>query len=927
VFRKSSLTAAVVATLFVLTHTPLSAQWWDLSAQWWDPLYQLNAKSTELLNGGRRDESRDSARQAYEIAIKRPQIDKNVATAISNWSGVMFYQLRFDEASKLGKQALEMFETLRDAEGIATTQGNLADTYRIQGRYSDAEEYYTKSIGIYKSGKVNDNASFALRLHMFGNLRLAQARYKEATDLITRAVELAKITRDSNQIAGALLDLAFTFLATNDYKEADKLFNRALPMFQGPIRDEYLAVAYNNMAEMYMAQGFLSKAQPLLERAGSLRETQPSQRPFRAAVLINLALLYTRQNRYTEAKPFFERALALLEQSLPNDHPKLAGARFQFGSVYLSQGRYAEAERLLQQALSSSEKKLGPGHPQVSPVQNALASTYFYQNRLEESLALVRLTMAQGRADKNISFAVLTEARTRALITDRQALSDSLLILQSAPSSAVALAVERLSIRLAANTGELADLVRKDQQLAAESDHLDNLLIDAVSRPVDQQSPDGESYIRNRITGVKDERARLFALFEKRFPDYAALSNPHPMTVDEIQSYLDTDEALIVFDFAYKSYAWIFTNTFSDWVALRISSGELESQVKDLRSSLTFDEEKPFDTGLAAKIYDETISGFSGILKSKTRISIVANGAFTSLPPQLLISKDPTGKTLGQVSWLIQSHAITVLPSIPTLRILREAKRPSADKTMIAFANPIFQRKRDAKPAAVRAVTTVFRGGQVDPSRLAAALPQLPSTDEEVKEIARILNVPRSDLKLGEAASEATVKRSKLSDYKIVYFATHGLISGEVQQFLRTKAEPALALTIPRTSSDFDDGLLTSSEIAELNLNSDWIILAACNTAAEGKPGAEALSGLARSFFYAGARSLVVSHWRVESGPTVRLMVGMFQALSDDPTLSHAEAQRQSILKWLDNGSARDSDLHPRMWAPFIVVGEPRKHM
>src|SRR5262249_26367702 len=97
----------------------------------------------------------------------------------------------------------------------------------------------------------------------------------------------------------------------------------------------------------------------------------------------------------------------------------------------------------------------------------------------------------------------------------------------------------------------------------------------------------------------------------------------------------------------------------------------------------------------------------------------------------------------------------------------------------------------------------------------------------------------------------------------------------------------------------------------------------ACNTAAEGKPGAEALSGLARAFFYAGAKSLVVSHWNVSTGPTVRLMVGMIQAISNNAKLSHGEALREATLTFLQN--ARDEELHPRMWAPFVVVGEPAK--
>ncbi len=104
------------------------------------------------------------------------------------------------------------------------------------------------------------------------------------------------------------------------------------------------------------------------------------------------------------------------------------------------------------------------------------------------------------------------------------------------------------------------------------------------------------------------------------------------------------------------------------------------------------------------------------------------------------------------------------------------------------------------------------------------------------------------------------MKRVPLADYRVVYFATHGLVAGDVKDL----AEPSLALTLAREPSELDDGLLTASEVAQLKLNADWVVLSACNTAAGDKPGAEALSGLARAFFYAGARALLVSHWAVD---------------------------------------------------------------
>jgi CHAT domain-containing protein len=119
-------------------------------------------------------------------------------------------------------------------------------------------------------------------------------------------------------------------------------------------------------------------------------------------------------------------------------------------------------------------------------------------------------------------------------------------------------------------------------------------------------------------------------------------------------------------------------------------------------------------------------------------------------------------------------------------------------------------------------------------------------------------------------------------------------------------------------------GLLTACDVATLKLNADFVVLSACNTAAGDKPGAEALSGLARAFFYAGTRSLIVSHWDVDSEATVALMDGLFAALKANPALSHAEALRSSMLQMIDNRS-KPEWAQPRFWAPFVIVGEPKK--
>jgi CHAT domain-containing protein len=188
---------------------------------------------------------------------------------------------------------------------------------------------------------------------------------------------------------------------------------------------------------------------------------------------------------------------------------------------------------------------------------------------------------------------------------------------------------------------------------------------------------------------------------------------------------------------------------------------------------------------------------------------------------------------------------VSVLPSVASLKVLRQfARKDLGTKPMIGFGDPIFgpeaaptppQRTAQARAVVTRAYSDYWQGAGIDRTKLAQALPRLADTADELRAVAQKLGAPASDIKLRKEASETNVKRMPLADYRVVYFATHGLVAGDIKGL----AEPSLALTIPPRPSDLDDGLLTASEVAQLKLNADWVVLSACNTAAGDKPGVE----------------------------------------------------------------------------------------
>jgi CHAT domain-containing protein len=218
--------------------------------------------------------------------------------------------------------------------------------------------------------------------------------------------------------------------------------------------------------------------------------------------------------------------------------------------------------------------------------------------------------------------------------------------------------------------------------------------------------------------------------------------------------------------------------------------------------------------------------------------------------------------------------------------------------------------------------SAVFNDIGVDLQKLRALEP-LPETVDEVCTVARALSAPDSSMYLGGRFTESAIRsmseRGVLARARILHFATHGLLAGETRRLQSAKAEPALVATPPSAVSDRDDGLIGVSDIMQLKLDADWVVLSACNTASGGRDGsdAEALSGLARAFFYAGARALLVSHWAVDSQATAALITTTFARLRNRPEMPRAEALRHSIEAMLASGEP-----HPNLWAAFTVVGE-----
>jgi CHAT domain-containing protein/Tfp pilus assembly protein PilF len=917
----------------------------------------LDLRARELSRVGKYADAILLVQRALAIQEKVGGPDDLVVASLLNDLAKLYESIgRYSDAESLYRRSLAINEREHGPDhNVVVVLNNLASTYAAEGRYAEAEPLYKRSLVLCEKVFGPDHPDVAIALGNLAELYLEEGRYVDAEPLLKRALAISEKVHDDANGAMALSNLAVLYEQQGRYSDAEPLYKRSLALCEktnGPNHPD-VAVPLINLADFYRVTGRYADGEALAKRALSIAEKKLGpDHPSVANSLNILATLYWKQGRYAEAEPLYKRSLAIREKVLGPDHPYVAVSLHNLALLYADQGRYAEAEPLYQRALETDKQTLGPDHPDVAKSLNQLMSLYADQNRFAEALPLAQRLIANGRARPADVQPVLIGAERSKLISAETALDSSLNIVQCAAQTSAASAINKLAVRLAAGSDRLAQLVRRDQDLAIEANGLDKAITAAVSKEPSRRDAASEQRTRDRLSAIAQERDALKKVFASEFPDYAALSNPLPLTTKEVQALLSGYEALVIFSVGDKqSYVFALTRGGFDSKTIPLGRAALTEKIAAFRRGLNLDEldrqieamkstgKQPelFDLALANELYTSLLGPVEALIKDKKQLLIVPSGALTALPFHLLVTSKLAGAAPAlsspaayrDAAWLIKRQAITVLPSVASLKALRLfAKKDVASKPMIGFGNPVFDPNAPVTPtrvatnSAARSLTTgaytdFWQGAGIDRALLSKALPSLPETADELNAVAKQLGVSPSDIHLGRDASETTVKSAPLADYRIVYFATHGLVAGDIKGL----AEPSLVLSIPARPSDRDDGLLTASEVAQLKLNADWVVLSACNTVAGDKPGAEALSGLARAFFYAGARSLLVTHWAVNSNAATRLTTTTFDILKSDPSLGRAEALRRAMLAYL-NDPSDPMNAYPANWAPFEIVGE-----
>jgi CHAT domain-containing protein/tetratricopeptide (TPR) repeat protein len=923
---------------------------------------------------GRYVEAEPLLRRALAIAEKVYGTDYPiVATVLDKLAGVLVNQSHYTEAEPLYKRALAIEEKALGPNHryVGASLSGLAQLYIQQGRYAEAEPLLRRSLAIFEKALGPEHPDFAAGLSSLAGLYQSQGRYAEVEPLLKRSLSIVEAAgTDYPIVAAALQNLAGFYSDQDRYTDAEPLLRRALNILEKALGPENpdTATALGNLAELYRHQGRYAEAEPLYNHSLAIREKVFGPEDLDVAIVLsNLSELYCDQGRYAEAEPLSERALAIREKALGPEHPRVATILANLALLSLAQHNWVNAAEYWQRATKVIERRAErglAGSEGGSAKGEAVRNSWYFSGLIKMTDRLA----PEGHADRAQLGPEMFEKA------------------QWAQASEAAGSLTQMAARSAKGDTALAGLVRERQDLVAEWQAKDKQLIAAKSQLSAKRNPDAEKVLSDRIAAIDGRLRAIDAQFAKDFPEYASLTSPKADSVAEVKSLLGPDETLVLFldtpefkpTVAEETFIWVVTKTNMRWAKTTLGTKALTERIAALRCGLdpaTWDDENgharcralvgadpgksgllPFDLAKAHELYEALFGSIKDEIAGK-RLLIVPSGPLAMLPFGILVTEDPsqnlpkTADGYSGISWLGIENAITVLPSVSSLSALRKlAKGSRAPELFIGFGDPALQgiagcgtpvlpRACPGAPGSVaqaiasiglpsvhRAVTrapmqSFFNGNLARVDVLRAQCP-LPETAFELKCVAQSLGVPESQIQLRQMATETAVKNAPLDHYQIVYFATHGLLASETKRATGSLAEPALLLSPPPIPTEADDGLLTASEITQLKLNADWVILSACNTAGAGDTtSGEALSGLARAFFYAGARALLVSHWAMDSEAAVLLTTRTFAELKKNPAIARAEALRRAMQAVIDDRSRPDA-AHPSFWAPFVVVGE-----
>ncbi len=954
------------------------------------PKDPLLAESLNTLGIVLQESDYKAARPLLERALKIrqeafPSVHPAIAESLTNLSRTLYAGGQFAEARPLLDQAVHIREMALGptAPEVAVSLIHLSIVVSQLGDLQHSRSLMERALSILDPLEHDHPLDLAMGLNYYGNILRRQGEFAEARVPLERSLSIReRILGPSHpHVARTLSRMGMLEAVTGNYQAALPLFQRALRINEESLGASHAEIAgdLNEIGSVHRALGNLPEAKQSFERALRIQKsTVGPQHPFVAVTLNALGQLAAQANRPDEAKSLFLEALTIQEHALGHEHVFSTETLTALGYLEIQRGALKEATDYFERASRIRESLLGPTHPDVAASLFDLARGLHAQGKLKAARAQYErarhITLLHISANQNLDETTQTRVWAQQLkglydyelllatvadkpsldTTPPTAIADSFLVAEQARGWMIQAAVARAMARQSLE-GDTHQVVRKLDNLRRQRQAVWTKLSELYSQSAEQRNENELGSTKRELYTVQVAIESDAKELERLSPRYAELALPKPATVSGTQSLLAPHEALISWlTLPDRVCIWLVrTGKPALYRESFIPRAKLVDLVYRVRTSLTptFTSSPdvaglpPFDIDTARELYRLLIGPVSSQLQQIEHLILIPDSVLLPLPLATLIRDQidhsserlaDFARTGGIVSvkdlvrykdlpWLGSAYTLTVVPSASVLKLLRESSRARTgnQERFIGFGDPVLQGAGTSRGGSM----PKHRGVRVARSEL-ELLNRLPGTREELLAVAAAMNVPPDQhVFLSEQATETQVgqlnRSGRLGSAEVLSFATHGLLSGELQGL----TQPALVLTPPSSPTDEDDGLLSLEDILHLNLaRTNWVILSACNTAG-GEGSGDNLTGLARAFFFAGAKALLVSQWSVDDRATQFLMTETFKYYAGNTSHAPAQALRRGMLAVMAHASSNPEHAyfaHPFAWAAFFLVGEGR---
>ncbi len=791
-------------------------------------------------------------------------------------------QQKYEESETLLRQALELQTELlgADAEPIVATLIDLALELSNNRRFEESAALYRRAETILQ--KSTDETLKARYLAYLGYDSANRGVFDDALKNIKASIVLWRKIAENGTNSLASLALISEDSSPSDQEDLNT------------VEKGELAMALNFEALMALKVEDLADAQiSASESLQILQSTKELPVLWRPQVLSTLGDISLAQGRMAAADTYFSTALQYLKQ-INIESIETVKILMKLATGFQAEGLPTSAIVTFREAIKMAAEL----------TENSVGA--FTNDQLTAFAASV-VSLADAEQDIGLKRALYAEAFQAFQMTRSNVIEKTMIATLSRQITSDPDLSNLLGLIQTQERGRDADKA----ELAFESTLPDN-----------KRDSEREATLLSRIKSKEQRVSQLRKKLEIDFPGFNNSTSTRPVELEALQSALfPTEGVLSIIVGSKDSYAQLVTRGDIKIVRVRENLLSIAQTIQHLRLGLDIEggSVNEFDLDGAHTLYRNIFSDLKELLSGVKHLIVISNGALSSLPLSLLVTEPSKPGDYVNTQWLGKKMATSYSPSLKSFLLARQTSpKTIASKMFLGFGDPKLMPSDAKSPSSLKNSEVNCRKLGPAPASLLMTMASLPDTAIELKTISSALKDGQSNnVFLGSNATETNLRAQKLDDYRVLYFATHGLLPGE----LKCQEEPALVLTPPPTSAKTkeEDGLLEASEIAALKINADLVVLSACNTGGSGgKFGGDALSGLAESFFHAGARSLLVSQWQVPSKATTQLMTGVFKKLGPDLNAGGAFSLQESQISMM----SIPKTAHPVFWAAFEWIGD-----